>query len=329
MTAFHARTRASLILESAARTALHAPSVFNTQPWTWRIAGSAMELWSDPTRLLENTDSDGHLLLLSCGAALHHARVALATAGWAAEIDRLPDPVHPTLLARIRIGHAAPVDPEAAAMAAAIGDRRTDRRAFGVREVPEAVIDGLRRLVEAEGAYLHLVRPDQVAMLAISTELAEAAEADDPEYRGELERWTNRDPGAGDGVPPATAVAPGLRRVPVRDFTPNGTAGLDVGGGRDQGAAYVVLFGLGTTRIDLLRGGEALSALLLRATAHGLCTAPLSDAVEVSWPRHLLRGILADIGDPYVVVRLGYRAGDDPLPPVPRRPAEQVIEFAR
>jgi hypothetical protein len=286
-----------------------------------------MELWSDPLRQLENTDPDGHLLLISCGAALHHARIALAAAGEAAEIDYLPDPAQPKLLARIRIGPAVPVDPEASAMAAAIEHRRTDRRAFEAREVPAAVLDGLRRLVEAQGAYLHLVRPDQIAMLAISTELAGAAETDDPDYRAELERWTNRDASEGDGVPPATAVAPGLRRVPVRDFTPDGTAGLAVEGGRDQGAAYVVVFGTGTAPIDLLHGGEALSALLLRATAEGLSTAPLSDAVEVSWPRHLIRGLIADIGEPYVVVRLGYRGGD-PLPPVPRRPADQVIEIA-
>jgi hypothetical protein len=37
-------------------------------------------------------------------------------------------------------------------------------------------------------------------------------------------------------------------------------------------------------RVDLLRAGEALSALLLLATAEGLATAPLSEAAEVSWP---------------------------------------------
>jgi hypothetical protein len=183
----------------------------------------------------------------------------------------------------------------------------------------------LRRFVESEGAYLHVVPQDQVAMLAASTERAAGAEHDDPAYRAELGHWTNRPQWHGDGVPPTTAVQPTLRRVAVRDFTPEGaTAGLSAGSGVDKGAAYVIVFGTGDQPADLLRGGEAVSALLL-ATAEGLATAPLSEAVEVTWPRHLLRGMLSDLGEPYLVVRLGYRADTTPLPQVPRRaPAETI-----
>jgi hypothetical protein len=323
------RTGASIALEAAATRALRAPSVFNTQPWIWRISGPSMELWSDPARQLEDTDPDGELLLLSCGAALHHARTALAAAGWPVTVERLPDPARPRLLARLRVRRPAPADPVAAVLASAIDLRRTDRRAFGAHAVPGPVLDQLRRTVEAEGAYLHVVRPDQIAMLAIATELAGAAELDDPDYRAELERWTRRPAETADGVPPSTAVQPGLRRVPIRDFDPNGAGGLAVGDGRDRGTAYVMVFGTGRTRMDVLRGGEALSALLLQATADGLATDPLSDAVEVTWPRHLLRGLLAGIGEPFVVVRLGYAVSPSPLPPAPRRPANQVIEVLR
>jgi hypothetical protein len=323
------RSEVSAALKSAARRALRAPSVFNTQPWIWRITGASMDLWSDPERQLENTDPDGRLLMLSCGTALHHARTALSAAGWEVRIDRLLDRALPRLLARIRVVGRVPADPATVAMAAAIDLRRTDRRAFGAREVPGPVLDELRRMVEAEGAYLHVVRPDQIAMLAISTELAAAAELDDPDYRGELEWWTSRSAADSDGVPAGTAVRPGLRRVPVRDFVPDGTAGLEAGDGRDQGAAYAVVFGTGTTAMDLLRGGEALSALLLRATAEGLATATFSDAVEVTSPRRLLRGLLAGAGEPFVVVRLGYADMADPPPPAPRRTPDRVIEIER
>lgn len=315
------------MLVSAARTALHAPSVFNTQPWVWRVTTDSLQLWSDRGRQLDATDPDGRLLLLSCGAALHHARVGLAATGQQVTVDRLPDLRRPDLLAELRVTGTAPVESETRALAAAIEQRRTDRRAFGSRTVPGPVIDGLRHAVEAEGAYLHVLRPDQIVMLGISAELAEAAESDDPDYRAELARWTSRTPWDGDGVPVTTAVEPGLRRVPVRDFAPDQIAGLDTGGGRDQGAEYAVVFGPGDDPIDLLRAGEALSALLLRATADGLSTAPLTDAVEVSWPRHLVRGLLAGTGEPYVVVRLGFSDSDRPLPPAPRRRPEQVIEI--
>jgi hypothetical protein len=126
-------------------------------------------------------------------------------------------------------------------------------------------------------------------------------------------------------VPPATAVRTGPRRVPVRDLSPGAALGLPAGSGHDEGAAYVILFGEGTRSLDLLRAGEALSALLLLATADGLATAPLSDAIEVTWPHQLLRGLLSGIGEPYIAVRLGYLRGREPLPAVPRRDPRDVI----
>jgi nitroreductase len=312
-------------MAEAARASLHAPSVFNTQPWRWRITADAMELYADDTRRLDATDPDGRLLVISCGTALHHARIALAAGGRQPRVDLFPDTERPALLARIRMDRELPADPETQRMAAAITRRRTDRRAFGDRVVDEDMLTRLRRFVEHQGAYLHVVRPDQMAMLAVTTEVAAGAELGDAAYREELRRWTSRPQWTGDGVPPATAVEPSPRRVPVRDFVPDGTAGLHAGVNHDRGAAYVVLFGTSDGPPHLLRAGQALSALLLLATAEGLATAPLSDAVEVAWPRRLMRGLLAGIGEPYLAVRLGYAASDEPLPPAPRRDPAEVI----
>jgi nitroreductase len=314
-------------LESAARAALRAPSVFNTQPWTWRVAGDTMELATDPARRLGATDPEGRLILLSCGTALHHARTALAAAGWTATIDRIPDEKRPDLLARVTVTGRAEPDPAAERLAGAIPRRRTDRRAFGDRRVAEETVTGLRRLVEAEGAYLHRVPDDEVPMLAVSVDEAAAAEYLDPAYHSELTHWTSRPAWTGDGVPPATAVEPGLRRVPVRNFLPDGSPGLPAGTDHDEGAAYIVVFGDSDRPADLLRGGEALSALLLGATADGLSTAPISDVVEVAWPRHLLRRLLAGIGEPYIVVRLGYAESAETVPATPRRSAAETIRI--
>lgn len=312
-------------LEHAARAAQHAPSIFNTQPWNWQITGHTMQLFADPDRQVHSIDPDSRLLLLSCGAALHHARTALNAAGWAARVEHLPDPQHPELLARITLGGNIPPDPENQRMAAAMQRRRTDRRSFTDQTVPEAELTKLRRFVESEGAYLHVVRPDQIATLAIGSELAGNTELNDPAYRTDLARWTTRPTQTGDGVPPATAVQPDLRRVPLRDFFPETGAELHAGAAHDRGAAYVILFGNSDGRRELLHAGEALSALLLLATADGLATAPLSDTIEVQWPRHLLRTLLADIGEPYLVVRLGYAPDRQPIPAAPRRAPHDVI----
>ena len=310
-------------LEEAARAAQHAPSVFNTQPWSWRITGDTMELFADSARQLDAVDKSGNLLMLSCGTALHHARVSLAAAGFAVSVTLTPDPSRPDLLASLRID--GPAAPSLTDLAAAISLRHSDRRAYGARPVADEELTRLRRLVEAEGAYLHVVRPDQITELAIGTESAALAERDDEAYQAELARWTSRPSFTGDGVPPETGVRRELRRVPLRDFDPAGTTAQPAGEAHDEGTAYVVLFGESDEPEAVLRGGQALSALLLRATADGLSTSLISDAIEVEWPRHLVRGLIAGLGEPYLVVRLGYLPDAPPPPPTPRRDPRDVI----
>jgi nitroreductase len=324
----HPRTSAQAVLGIAARRSMRAPSVFNTQPWHWQISGDTAALRVDPDRRLDVTDPDGRLLMLSLGAALHHAEITIRAEGWHVLADRLPDPSDPTLIARLRIGGYAPTDDTARRLSAAIAHRRTDRRAFGDRTVPDALLGELRRAVEAQGAYLHVVRPEQVPVLAAATARAAADERDEDAYRAELDRWTHRPLAAGDGVPATMAVRQSPRRVPVRDFAPGAPAGLEPGTGHDAGAGYVILFGTADDPADRLRGGEALSALLLNATAAGLATAPMSEAVELDWPRQLLTEMLDGVGKPYLVVRLGFPVEDaGPLPAAARREPDEVIDY--
>jgi nitroreductase len=314
-------------LAEAAQRALRAPSVFNTQPWRWRVTAGALDLYADRQRQLEVTDPDGRLLTLSCGAALHHARVALAAAGYHTAVTRFPEPDHPDLLARIRIIGKRQPDPHQIALNGAIPLRRTDRRAFAEQPVPEAAMRELRAAVEAEGAFLHQVHPSQMPMLAVATARAAEEELNDPAYRDELHRWTHRPQWSGDGVPPATAVRPAPRRVPVRDHAPGDDTVLEAGAGNDRGAAYAVLFGPDDTPGSWLRSGEALSALLLTAVLEGLSAAPLSDTIELAWPRTLMRDLLAGVGEPYLVVRVGIGPDAAELPPAPRRTPDDAIEI--
>jgi len=321
------RTQARTALESAARSSLRAPSVFNTQPWKWRITGEIMELSSDPARRLGVTDAEGRLLLLSCGGALHHARVALAAEGWQVDVERLPEQGRPDLLARLRVTGRGATDTRAASLAAMIARRRTDRRPFGGRRVTAATIRRLTDLVEAEDAYLHEVPDNRVPELGVAVDEAADVEYFDPAYRSELTRWTHRPAWTGDGVPPATAVSPSHRRVPVRNLLPSGSTGLLAGTGEDEGAVFVILFGSADRPLDLLRGGEAMSALLLQATAEGISTAPISEAGEVAWPRQLLRRLLPEGGEPYLIVRLGYADSAEVLPVSPRREPREIIQI--
>lgn len=312
-------------LAEAGRLAQRAPSVFNTQPWHWRVSSHSMDLLSDPERRLTVTDPAGRQLLLSCGAALHHARIGLAAAGRSITVTRFPDRASPELLARIDVQGRAVPDPRVRELRGAIPRRRTDRRAFSATPVPAAALHRLSTAAGDEDTGLYVVPDEQVPVLGEAAATAAAVERTDPAYQKSLAEWTNRAPDSEDGVPPRTAVEAGSRRVPVRDFAP-GRAGLAVGAGDDTGAAYTILYGDGDAPADWLRAGEAVSAVLLTAVIEGLAVAPMSDVLEVAESRRRVRGLLA-AGRPYLVLRIGVPAGGDPTPPTPRRRPDAVIEY--
>ena len=89
--------RAGYLVEVAAR----APSVHNTQPWRFAVAGQAIELYADTSRqLLE--DPAGREMIISCGAALFGLRLAVRSLGYRPEVNLFPEPGQGQLLARVR-----------------------------------------------------------------------------------------------------------------------------------------------------------------------------------------------------------------------------------
>jgi hypothetical protein len=283
-----------------------------------------LRLWADRGRQLMVADPQGRLLTISCGVALHHARIALAASGHEVVVRRLPDPADEDLLAVIELtGKHQPTSTERR-LRAAIPRRHTDRRAFGPEPVSAGIAFGLVDAAEAEGAHLHLVRRGQIAQLALAAAQAGALQLADPEYRKELIRWTHRPPWSGDGVPTTTAVQTAPRAVPVRDFVPFGGPAMEAGSETDHSALYAVIFTDEDAPADWLRSGEALSAALLTATAEGLSTAPMSDVTELTVTRELLRQLLANVGVPQLAVRVGHSPNAKP-PPTPRRLRNEVI----
>ncbi|MFD0591594.1 HAD-IA family hydrolase [Catellatospora coxensis] len=74
-----------------------------------------------------------------------------------------------------------------------------------------------------------------------------------------------------------------------------------------------MVFTYGDDVADWLRAGEALSAVLLAATAARLGSAPISDVIEVRATREQLGRLLRGGGHPQAVVRVGHPpAGDRP-----------------
>ncbi|MEV0202719.1 hypothetical protein [Nonomuraea sp. NPDC050691] len=211
------------VIQGALEAARWAPSVHNTQPWSFAISGEEISLRADVDRKLRLGDPSDRELLISCGAALFTIRTALRCEGVEPVVRVLPDPDRPSLVATITLGEAAEADERVRAMGRQIERRRTHRAGFTDLPVPERLMDGLVREARDEGARLTPVRsPVAVAMLAALTQAAQGAQSQDRVLTLELIRWA-RPPGSSrrDGVPaegyPRTAppTDPGF---PQRDY---------------------------------------------------------------------------------------------------------------
>jgi hypothetical protein len=303
-------------LRAALTIAGLAPSVHNTQPWHWRIRPGALELWAERGRQLTAGDPDGRLLTLSCGAALHHAQVALAAQGYGTTVVPYPDPTHPDHLAHLSLSGPVPVTAASMRLYHAIGLRSTDRRPVTPLPVDENALLGITLAVQAEGCYLQPLRPDQAIELASTVAYAQETEAADEEWRAEMARWAGGNRPDGTGIPDANIPAEQPRTtVPERDFGRLGT--LPVDDGHDRHAVYAILYGELDEPVDWLGAGRALSAAWLTATDHAVSVMPISAPIEVPATRQALRTQLAGLGYPYLVLRLGMtgeRRGPAPTP---------------
>jgi hypothetical protein len=82
----------------AVAAAVGAPPVHNTQPWWFSAARQQISLHADAGRQLTVADPDGREMMISCGAALFTARLALRSLGYIPETSVLPDPGRPSWL---------------------------------------------------------------------------------------------------------------------------------------------------------------------------------------------------------------------------------------
>lgn len=307
--------------------ATRAPSIYNTQPWRWRVDGTSLHLYSDPRVQLPNTDPDGRDLMLSCGATLNHCVIALAAMGWHSEVHRLPDPGDPSHLATIEVRPHTP-DRVDVSLAAAISRRRTDRRIYSALPVPAGDI-----AVMAELATLMAVIFRRVDAMDDLNEIVKQAARDhatNHDYLVELTRWSGRYSSTA-GVPSRnTPVHDCSARLPGRIFA--GPA-LAQPPGVSQSADNAVILALGTEfddRLAQLRAGEAASAILLTATTMGLASCAITEPLEIPTTREALRSnVFGADAYPQMLLRVGWAPVNvDPLPATPRRRLSSVVELS-
>jgi nitroreductase len=306
-------------LRQAAVRATLAPSIHNTQPWRFVARPGTLEVRADWDRKLAVLDPNGRQLFISCGCALFNARVSLAAAGFDMVVQRLPDPQHPNLLARLVLPSAPSERLLLGGLDPVIELRHTNRRQFVAEPVPPELVDTLVAAASAEGAELFEIRDLEHRLLTANlSQQADQEQNADPAYRAELRAWTSSDPLRRDGVP-ALAVphvdAGAHDDVPIRDFDSHGLGWLPV---ETRSSLDQCLLLLGTSEdrpTSWLRAGEALEHVLLEITRQGFAASPLTQVVEVCRTREMLRSGLNLTMHPHVLLRVG-RA---PVTPASRR----------
>ncbi len=294
-------SRAAYLIGVAGR----APSLHNTQPWRFTISRDAIVLHADVSRRLK-LDPDGRQMIVSCGAALYGLRLAVRSLGRLPDVELLPGP---HVLARVRLGPAAPMTAEERTMLAAVPHRHTHRGPFEPGLLPAGLLGRLKDDARAEGATLTVAGSAAVRRELASIAAAAARGQDrDRAAQDEIRQWSHP---AGDetrdGVPAhAFSAAQGWEagQLPRRDFDLGRGIGLLPAGGPAP-LVTAALLTPGDGERDWLRAGQALHRLLLRAASRWvfarLNTLPLEDTAT----RSRVRDCLAAPGSPQMLLELG------------------------
>ena len=259
--------------------------------------------------------------MISCGAALHHLRIALDSAGLGGPTSRLPRGEESDLLASVEL---APSPGSGSELVAEIPRRRSDRRPFRHWPIPSEFLAQLVQHAADQGAVLRVVDdPRSRAALLDAFVPAEIAQDEVVGYNAELTVWTGLRSGS-EGVPARNLPDHQSSGVAAhRAFDPGDLSSAEVAGPEED--TLLVLGTASDDRLSQLRAGEALSAVLLRATGLGLANCPLSQPLEVADTRRQLRDeVLGGTLSPQIVIRLGWPQ-DAAVPPTPRRTVEETL----
>ncbi|MEU1673103.1 hypothetical protein ABZ752_13865 [Streptomyces roseifaciens] len=294
-------------LEALVAAAAAAPSMHNSQPWRFRTdpASRTIGIRAATGRVAPLADPRRRAQHLAVGAAVFNLRVAAAETGWEPVPELLPDPGDPGLLATVALGPGSADRSRHPRLYDAIAQRHTSRLPFTGRPVPEAIMAEMAAGARAEGARLFL--PDIVGtrrLLALTAEAERRNQLDEARTR-ESRAWIVP-PDTGPYGIPVTALGPrdARERMPMRDFT-GSTRTRPVPALPFERHAQLALVCTGHDRpVDWLLAGQALERVLLLATAHGVRTSALHQALE--WPdlRTALRG--GRPGHAQFLIRLGY-----------------------
>jgi hypothetical protein len=293
--------------------AVNAPSVLNTQPWWFYGIGHEIGMHADAERRLAIADPDGREMMISCGAALFTARVALRSLGIVPQVRVFPEQDIATLVAKIGWTESVPPADYERDLFAEVTRRRTHRGGFDTEPVPAAILIAARDEAAKEGATLRILGDDkELTALAAVVEAGDYAVRRDVARAREEARWSTP-PGSKrqDGVP-ATAYPARPERFspsfPARDFAHGRGWGLPPAGEGQpaRSAGVVAMLTTSSDRpADWVSAGQALQRVLLFLSSCGLTAALHTQPLEIPQLRDFVRIEFCEGAYPQMLLRFG------------------------
>jgi hypothetical protein len=304
-----AAAKAEFVVEAAT----WAPSVHNTQPWLFSADGARITMFADAGRQLTVPDASGREMLISCGAALFNARLAVRLLGYLPETQVLPDPAQPLLIARLSWARPQPPTDYEQQLFRQVTRRRTHRGGFDPLPLSPEFLAVLAAGAARDGAGLRIIADGaDRAILAAEVQSAEDKQHADSKYVQELATWV-LSPGSmrRDGVPRSaypTRPEHTVPDFPGRDFAhgrPWGQPRFGSASVSHSAGVACVLTSAQDRAVDWVAAGQSLQRLLLVGTTCGVAAAMHSQPLELAVPRELIRVRLCDGDYPQLVLRLG------------------------
>jgi nitroreductase len=310
--------------------AVNAPSVLNTQPWWFHGVDREIGLHSDTEHRLAVADPDGREMLISCGAALFTARVALRHLGLVPSVRVLPEPDLRALVAKINWTGMVPAAGYEQDLFAAITRRRTHQGGFDGEPLPAELVRSACDEAAKEHAVLRILGDEaERCALAAVVEAGDYAVRRDSARAREQARWSAA-PGSKrrDGVP-ASAYPARPDRIepsfPARDYAHGHGWGLPPTGDSQHIRSAGVVAIITTERDrpeDWISAGQALQRVLLFLTSCGLSAALHTQPLEIPQLREFTRTQFCEGAHPQMVLRFGATSQETVSV---RRPVKDVL----
>ena len=285
-------------LEFLTRFAVLAPSGHNRQPWKFRIRRDQIDILADRSRSMPTADPRDRELIMSCGTALHHLRVAMMHYGITPVVRIFPNLHEQNLVASIGFGPAFEPTVEQHQLFMAIRHRRTHRAPFVDRDIDEVARERLRAAVESEDVAVSLIGDanlkERIARLVSEGELSLLADSD---YVADLSRWIR--------IPFGRGIASGLstwRQRRARRLSKLTTSA----------PLLVVLSTPTDTAPAWLAAGQAISHVLLKAREFGIFGSFVNQPVVAANLRPKIAELTGGPAYPQIILRMGYGHETEP-----------------